>query len=98
VLDLTRSYIFSRGLKFLEQRLIGLQFIAGHMHDNDAQLERPEIVFVFQLPVNRDEEIELPLGKPEKSAVFAATPTGLRHSSDDVAGKGRTDPSIDALV
>jgi hypothetical protein len=61
--DLTRSHPFRRGLEFLEQRFIGLQFIIRHVNDDHAEREHSEIVFPLQLPVDHDENIEILLGK-----------------------------------
>jgi hypothetical protein len=62
--DLATSHPFRRGVELLEQRFIGLQFIIGHVNDDYAEREHPEIVFPLQLPVDRDENIEILLGKP----------------------------------
>lgn len=61
--DLTTSRPFRRGVELLEQRFIGLQFIIGNVKDDYAEREHSEIVLPLQLPVDRDEDIEIPLGK-----------------------------------
>ena len=84
--------------EFGKVRKEGLQATRSHADDDYGETEFVESVLMLNASVDGEEDVEVLFGKREKLSVFHTAPSRLGDCFHDVAWKGGTGASGDALV
>jgi len=77
--------LLGSGLQVAKYALVGLNPVVRN-------------VLAFQTPVDRHENIEVPLGILQKRSILAAAPAGLADRLNSVAAKSVFDSGVNAFV
>jgi hypothetical protein len=96
--DLTGLYRAGRAEQRVKDWPIRAYFIAWHVGDDESQPESPEVMLLFELTVNRNEDVKRVLRVGQQRAIFAAAPANFSDGPDQVAGECRFDPGVDTFV
>ncbi|MGH9432418.1 MAG: hypothetical protein ACRD3T_12835 [Terriglobia bacterium] len=78
--------------------MIRAYFIARHVNDDNAQLESINLHVALKFAINGDENVEGALRVIQQWSVFTAMPANFGDRPNGVAGEGRFDCGVDALV